>query len=135
MNVGKCLKKRPPSRGVGTQSAKIPPPAPAGFGGEYDYSESYTEIEQTSFSASGTVKTADGLEISFKLELSMARMYHEESSVSLRLGDAARKIEQLGLNFAGKAGDPVMAAGDGKVVYAGAGLRGYGELIIIISAF
>ena len=36
-----------------------------------------------------------------------------------------------GLNFAGKAGDPVMAAGDGKVVYAGAGLRGYGELIII----
>ncbi|PKO90758.1 MAG: peptidase M23 [Betaproteobacteria bacterium HGW-Betaproteobacteria-10] len=36
-----------------------------------------------------------------------------------------------GLNFAGKAGDPVIAAGDGKVVYAGAGLRGYGELIIV----
>lgn len=36
-----------------------------------------------------------------------------------------------GLNFAGKAGDPVVAAGDGKVVYAGAGLRGYGELVIV----
>lgn len=36
-----------------------------------------------------------------------------------------------GLDFAGKAGDPVLAAGDGKVVYAGAGLRGYGELIIV----
>lgn len=36
-----------------------------------------------------------------------------------------------GLDFAGKAGDAVQAAGDGKVVYAGAGLRGYGELIII----
>ncbi|HEX6733506.1 MAG TPA: peptidoglycan DD-metalloendopeptidase family protein [Azonexus sp.] len=36
-----------------------------------------------------------------------------------------------GLDFAGKAGDPVIAAGDGKVVYAGTGLRGYGELVII----
>ena len=36
-----------------------------------------------------------------------------------------------GLNFSGKAGDPVLAAGEGKVVYAGAGLRGYGELVIV----
>jgi len=36
-----------------------------------------------------------------------------------------------GLDFSGKAGDPVIAAGEGKVVYAGAGLRGYGELVII----
>lgn len=36
-----------------------------------------------------------------------------------------------GLDFSGKAGDPVLAAGDGKVVYAGSGLRGYGELVII----
>lgn len=36
-----------------------------------------------------------------------------------------------GLDFAGKAGDPILAAGDGKVVYAGSGLRGYGELVII----
>jgi lipoprotein NlpD len=36
-----------------------------------------------------------------------------------------------GLDFAGKTGDPVLAAGDGKVVYAGAGLRGYGELVIV----
>lgn len=36
-----------------------------------------------------------------------------------------------GMDFAGKAGDPVVAAGDGKVVYAGAGLRGYGELVIV----
>lgn len=36
-----------------------------------------------------------------------------------------------GLDFSGKAGDPVIAAGDGKVVYAGSGLRGYGELVIV----
>jgi lipoprotein NlpD len=36
-----------------------------------------------------------------------------------------------GLDIAGKAGDAVLAAADGKVVYAGAGLRGYGNLIIL----
>lgn len=36
-----------------------------------------------------------------------------------------------GVAIAGKAGDPVLAAADGKVVYAGSGLRGYGNLLII----
>jgi lipoprotein NlpD len=36
-----------------------------------------------------------------------------------------------GLDFAGKAGDPVFAVADGRVVYAGSGLRGYGNLVII----
>lgn len=36
-----------------------------------------------------------------------------------------------GYDISGKAGDPVLAAADGRVVYAGAGLRGYGNLIIL----
>jgi lipoprotein NlpD len=36
-----------------------------------------------------------------------------------------------GLDLAGKPGDPVLASADGRVVYAGAGLRGYGNLIIL----
>jgi lipoprotein NlpD len=36
-----------------------------------------------------------------------------------------------GLVFRGKAGDPVYAAADGRVVYAGSGLRGYGNLVIL----
>jgi lipoprotein NlpD len=36
-----------------------------------------------------------------------------------------------GLVIAGKAGDPVLAAADGRVVYAGSGLRGYGNLVIL----
>jgi lipoprotein NlpD len=36
-----------------------------------------------------------------------------------------------GLDLGGRAGDPVLASADGRVVYAGAGLRGYGNLIIL----
>ena len=36
-----------------------------------------------------------------------------------------------GVNIGGTSGDPVKASADGRVVYAGNGLRGYGNLIII----
>ncbi|MBI3380716.1 MAG: peptidoglycan DD-metalloendopeptidase family protein [Aquabacterium sp.] len=39
--------------------------------------------------------------------------------------------KRKGLAIGGKTGDPVLAAADGRVVYAGSGLRGYGNLIII----
>ncbi len=42
-------------------------------------------------------------------------------------GDVTRQ----GIDIAGKSGDPVRAAADGVVVYSGAGLVGYGELIIV----
>jgi hypothetical protein len=96
--------------GAETPAIEAPPaadaparPTSAGYGIEYDRHESYSESEQTSFAASGTVKTADGREIKFDLQLSMSRQYHEESNTSLRLGDAARKTDPLVLNFAGTA--------------------------------
>ena len=36
-----------------------------------------------------------------------------------------------GVDIAGRKGTPVLAAASGRVVYAGAGLRGYGKLVII----
>jgi lipoprotein NlpD len=41
------------------------------------------------------------------------------------------EAKNKGLDISGKAGDPVLASADGQVVYAGAGLRGYGNLIIL----
>ncbi len=40
-------------------------------------------------------------------------------------------VKNKGLDIGGKAGDAVLAAFDGRVVYAGSGLRGYGNLIIL----
>ena len=36
-----------------------------------------------------------------------------------------------GIDYGGNAGQPILAAASGKVVYAGNGLRGYGNLIIV----
>lgn len=44
---------------------------------------------------------------------------------------AANDPKRQGIDIAGSAGQPVVAAADGVVVYSGAGLVGYGELIIV----
>jgi lipoprotein NlpD len=51
--------------------------------------------------------------------------------VSLPVSAGFDDQRNKGLDFAGKPGDPVLAVADGRVVYAGSGLRGYGNLVII----
>ena len=41
------------------------------------------------------------------------------------------EVKNKGIDISGKLGDAVQASADGRVVYAGAGLRGYGNLIIL----
>jgi lipoprotein NlpD len=41
------------------------------------------------------------------------------------------EVKNKGLDLGGATGEAVLAAADGKVVYVGAGLRGYGNLIIL----
>lgn len=41
------------------------------------------------------------------------------------------EAKNKGIDIAGKMGEPVQAAADGKVVYAGNSLRGYGNLVIV----
>jgi lipoprotein NlpD len=45
--------------------------------------------------------------------------------------EAFDESRNKGIGIGGRAGDPVLAAAAGRVVYAGAGLRGYGNLVII----
>jgi hypothetical protein len=98
-----ALIKQEKASGDASPSAPPGENQPAGYGIEYERHESYTEIESTTFSANGTVVTADGQRIDFALQLSMQRVFHEESTTSLRFGDAARKIDPLILNFNGNA--------------------------------
>lgn len=78
------------------------PPRRAGFGIAYDRHEVREETEHTTFHAEGVVRTSDGKEIRLGLDLAMFRSYREESSVSLRAGDAVRK-DPLVINFDGTA--------------------------------
>lgn len=89
----------PASAPSGTQPA---PPQQAGFGVEYDKVASYSESEQTSMQAAGIIRTSDGKEIRFSLNLVMQRQYSETSSTSVRLGDA-KKTDPLVVNFNGTA--------------------------------
>ena len=41
------------------------------------------------------------------------------------------EVKNKGVDIGGKAGQAVVAAADGRVVYAGSGLRGYGNLVIV----
>ena len=70
---------------------------------EYTRHESYSEAEQTNFQGAGVVRTTDGKEISFSLSLSMARSYHEESDISIRVGEARQQKDPLVINFDGNA--------------------------------
>lgn len=51
--------------------------------------------------------------------------------VSGRLITPYAEGSSKGIDIAGKAGDPVLAAASGVVSYAGAGLRGYGNLVVL----
>lgn len=74
----------------------------AGFGLEFDYHALHEEFERTEFTAAGVIRTADGRDIAFRLDLAMTRHFRSETSVSLRAGDA-RRTDPLVLNFNGTA--------------------------------
>lgn len=76
-------------------------PAPTaqrlGWGLEYNYHESHYESQKMSFSSEGTVKTADGREINFSLDLSMSREFTSRKDITVKAGDAL--IDPLVINF------------------------------------
>ncbi len=69
-----------------------------GWGIEYDLHETHYEKQTMSFSAEGTVKTADGKEINFDLNLNMSREFASRMDVSFRAGDAV-KVDPLVINY------------------------------------
>jgi hypothetical protein len=110
MFTGRKVKIRPPKmkhEAGGASSPGRKEGAPegakrAGWGFEYDATVSRYEKETVQFQASGIVRTADGKEIAFDLNLLLSREAYEEASVRLRAGDGNR-IDPLVVNFDGTA--------------------------------
>lgn len=73
------------------------------WGMSYTRYESHYESEQTAFSAQGLVRTADGKEISFSLDLAMSREYFREERLEIKAG--AQLIDPLVINYAGTAAE------------------------------
>jgi hypothetical protein len=73
----------------------------AGWGVEYDASVREYERESLDVEMAGIIKTGDGQEINVALKLSLNREFAQESSISVRAGDAP--IDPLVINFGGMA--------------------------------
>ncbi len=81
-----------------------PIPERVGWGIEYQSREFYREVEQTSFASRGVVKTADGREIGFTLNLEMSREFLSVREETMLAGDVLL-VDPLVINFAGRAAD------------------------------
>jgi len=82
---------------------KLPPASQGGanWGAVVETHELREEYEASSFTASGSVRTADGREISFQMELSMESYFRQESSTRALFGQATK--DPLVINFSGGA--------------------------------
>jgi hypothetical protein len=89
-----------PATSVNTVSAssETPTNGRAGWGLAYDLHEQRTEVEATDYSAEGVVRTADGRNLAFDVDLAMQRVSIEATDVSIRAGDA-QKVDPLVLNL------------------------------------
>lgn len=74
------------------------------FGGQYSSEFYYEENETTSFSTEGVVKTSDGREISFHVELTMSRSFTQYASETVDFG-APRLMDPLVINMDAPAAD------------------------------
>lgn len=59
------------------------------------------------------------------------KSWHWPTIETVSRGFSAKEEGNKGLDFSGKLGLPILAAADGKIVYTGDALRGFGKLVII----
>lgn len=116
IEVGQVLRIAPLSESV-TDEVVVKPVTPLG-----NVSSSSNEIKNSV--ASPTSPSPPTAEV---LDETLVFSWPVQGNVVATFDDSKNK----GVDIAGKLGDAVHASADGKVVYAGAGLRGYGNLVIL----
>jgi lipoprotein NlpD len=110
IEVNQTLRVVPPRADSAVASTSAPAPAPVGAA---------PAVASTGAPAEPAASTAGTIALSWPAR----------GPLLSRFDDTRNK----GIDIGGAAGDPVRAAATGRVVYAGNGLRGYGNLIIVKS--
>ncbi|GAB3422955.1 peptidoglycan DD-metalloendopeptidase family protein [Massilia agilis] len=135
IKVGQVLRVSPPDRVAGVQTNPVQMPEKAGQtpsrkvvpkrqetnvaeAVKPDRNEKAENV--ASGPAPGTIVTANDDE-------RLSWMWPANGKIVATFDDGKNK----GIDIAGRAGQQVMAAGAGKVMYAGSGIRGYGNLVIV----
>ena len=118
IEVGQVLRVAPPSATTSPEDVVVKPVTPPGNVAGSQVDPKTNPQNQT---APATTPAPEGT------EEQLAFMWPAQGNVMTPFDDAKNK----GIDIGGKLGEPVLASADGKVVYAGAGLRGYGNLVIL----
>lgn len=145
IKVGQVLRVSPPgekvagNNGVVTQPVPMPPQAPRKTAPRADkkpYSEETVaeaargEKAETVVSASPAAVPAGsrvGATVTATDDEKLSWMWPSDGRIIATFDEGKNK----GIDIAGRPGQQVMAAGAGKVMYAGSGIRGYGNLVIV----
>ena len=135
INVGQILRVSPPTGAAkstaqtaaiattssGIETRELAPPTPPNKtepnGSKQPYSDSKL-AEMKKHDELGSNQQGDDGEVSW--------MWPTAGKVTTGFDD-----NKKGIDIDGKSGQPVVAAGSGKVMYAGSGIRGYGNLVIV----
>lgn len=142
IKVGQSLRVAPPERGertasVQTQPVPMPPPAApprktAPRADKQPYSEGAVASAGTPAApapapAAPAPAIAAGATVTASDDEKLSWMWPADGRIVATFDEGRNK----GIDIAGRAGQAVVAAGAGKVMYAGSGIRGYGNLVIV----
>ena len=129
IEVGQVLRVVPPvGAPAGTQTAAVTRPVGSGSAVAAPVSPPASGAGAVRPSPAGTPAAGSAVAAATaNPDEEIAWIWPTAGSVLTGFDEAKNK----GLDIGGTAGDPVVAAADGRVVYVGAGLRGYGNLIIL----
>ena len=118
ISVGQVLRVKPAGYTAPAAAAQTKPQAapPAVSSTAPSARPQISEPAKTPTVATGSVRTVSGI----------AWQRPTAGNIITQFGGSSK-----GVDIAGTAGQAVVSAADGKVVYAGSGLRGYGNLVIV----
>jgi len=141
IKVGQVLKVAPAERGGSNGSAVVTspitmpgaektPPVPKKTepsGAKKPYSESLAREDNPKAEKVIAAGVTPGTTVIANDDEKLSWMWPSDGRIIATFDEGKNK----GIDIAGKLGQQVMAAGSGKVMYAGSGIRGYGNLVIV----